>query len=63
MRELKEQLQILKGEGYERAVSALNEDERRRCEELGMMVATVCGCNGRGCSITTVVHAKSIDGR
>ena len=34
VRELKEQLQLLKGEGYERAVSALSDEERRRCEEL-----------------------------
>ena len=34
VRELKEQIQILRGEGYERPVSALDHDEVARCEEL-----------------------------
>ena len=34
VRELKEELQLLRGEGYERSVSALSEEERHRCEQL-----------------------------
>ncbi|KAL1525694.1 hypothetical protein AB1Y20_020543 [Prymnesium parvum] len=34
VRELKEEIQILRGEGYERAVSSLNDTERARCAEL-----------------------------
>ena len=34
IRELKEEIQMLRGEGYERAVEALSEEERSRCEQL-----------------------------
>ena len=34
IRELKEEIQLLRGEGYERSVDALNEEERARCEQL-----------------------------
>ena len=34
VRELKEEIQLLRGDGYERAVDALSADERVRCEEL-----------------------------
>jgi len=34
VRELKEEIQLLRGDGYERAVDALTADERVRCEEL-----------------------------
>lgn len=34
LRELKEELQVLRGEGYERSISALSGEERERCELL-----------------------------
>jgi len=34
VRELKEEIQLLRGEGYERAVDALSQEERERCELL-----------------------------
>ena len=34
VRELKEEIPLLRGDGYERAVDALSADERVRCEEL-----------------------------
>ena len=34
VRELKEEIQILRGEGYERSVDALSAEERARCEQL-----------------------------
>lgn len=34
IRELKEELQLLRGDGYDRAVETLSDDERSRCEAL-----------------------------
>lgn len=34
VRELKEEIQILRGEGSERSISTLTDDERNRCSEL-----------------------------
>ena len=34
LRELKEEIQVLRGEGYDRAIAALSDSEKERCAEL-----------------------------